>query len=62
MYNNNEPIKYQYLGVPQLPFVYKIGDLVALKALATAEGVASKDRPGFKRSLCKFVLYIFIEI
>lgn len=53
--NGNNPIKFQYFGVPNLPFVYKIGDLVVLKALATTEGVASRDRPGFKRSLGKLL-------
>ena len=53
--NGNNPIKFQYFGVPNLLFVYKIGDLVVLKALATTEGVASRDRPGFKRSLGKLL-------
>ena len=56
LFNDNNPIKYQYLGLPNLPFVYQIGDLVVLKALATTEGVASKDRPGFKRSLGKLLI------
>ena len=50
---NNNPIKYQYLGLPELPYIYEIGDLVALKALATPEGVEAKGHPGFKRSLGK---------
>lgn len=53
MYTNNNPIKYQYLGLPELPYIYEIGDLVALKALATPEGVEAKGHPGFKRSLGK---------
>ena len=43
----------QYRSLPDLPFVYQIGDYVVLKALATSKGREEKDRPGFKRSLGK---------
>ena len=41
----------QYRSLPDLPFVYQIGDYVVLKSLATSKGREDKDRPGFKRSL-----------
>ena len=44
-------LQKQYQSLPDLPFVYQIGDYVVLKSLATSKGRENKDRPGFKRSL-----------
>ena len=44
-------LQKQFKSLPDLPFVYEIGDYVALKSLATAKGKEEKERPGFKRSL-----------
>merc|ERR1712016_388795 len=46
-------LQKQYQSLPDLPFVYQIGDYVVLKSLATSKGSKEKDRPGFKRSLGK---------
>ena len=46
-------LQKQYKSLPDLPFVYQIGDYVVLKSLATSKGREEKDRPGFKRSLGK---------
>ena len=46
-------LEKQYQSLPDLPYVYQIGDYVVLKALATSKGREEKDRPGFKRSLGK---------
>ena len=46
-------LQKQYKSLPELPFVYQIGDYVVLKSLATSKGREEKDRPGFKRSLGK---------
>ena len=45
----------QYFGVPDMKFQYEIGDSVILKAMATVEGRAKSDIPGFKRSLGRFL-------
>ena len=50
----NGILQKQFQNLPELPFVYQIGDYVALKSLATAKGKEEKERPGFKRSLGKF--------
>ena len=42
---------YQYFGLPNMPFQFEIGDLVVLKANATADGRLKSTVPGFKRSL-----------
>ena len=46
-------LEKQYQSLPDLPYVYQIGDYVVLKSLATSKGREEKDRPGFKRSLGK---------
>ena len=43
----------QYFGVPDMKFQYEIGDRVILKAMATEDGRAKSNVPGFKRSLGK---------
>ena len=43
----------QYFGLPDMKFQFEIGDLVVLKAEATAEGRSKSAVPGFKRSLGK---------
>ena len=50
----NGILQKQFQNLPELPFVYQIGNYVALKSLATAKGKEEKERPGFKRSLGKF--------
>ena len=59
-------LQKQFKSLPDLPFVYQIGDFVALKSLATSKGRGEKERPGFKRSLgnrLKMILqYIFIVV
>ena len=50
----NGILQKQFQNLPELPFVYQIGDYVALKSLATAKGKEEKERPGFKRSLGTF--------
>ena len=47
-------LQRQYQSLPDLPFVYQIGDYVVLKSLATSKGREEKERPGFKRSLGNF--------
>ena len=49
-------LEKQFRNLPELPFVYQIGDYVALKSLATAKGKEDNERPGFKRSLGKTFL------
>ena len=44
-------LQKKYKSLPDLPFVYQVGDYVVLKSLATSKGREEKDRPGFKRSL-----------
>ena len=51
----NGILQKQFQNLPELPFVYQIGDYVALKSLATAKGKEEKERPGFKRSLGKIL-------
>ena len=46
-------LQKQFQNLPELPFVYQIGDYVVLKSLATSKGSKEKDTPGFKRSLGK---------
>ena len=46
-------LQKQFQNLPELPFVYQIGDYVVLKSLATIKGQEEKERPGFKRSLGK---------
>ena len=46
-------LQKQYKSLPELPFVYQIGDYVVLKSLAASKGREEKDHPGFKRSLGK---------
>ena len=46
--------KSSLASLPDLPFVYQIGDYVVLKSLATSKGREEKERPGFKRSLGNF--------
>ena len=49
-------LQKQFQNIPELPFVYQIGDYVALKSLATSKGKEDNERPGFKRSLGKIFL------
>jgi hypothetical protein len=49
-------LQKQFKNLPELPFVYQIGDYVALKSLATSKGKEDNERPGFKRSLGKIFL------
>ena len=49
-------LQRQFKSLPDLPFVYQIGDYVVLKSLATRKGQEEKDRPGFKRSLGRIYL------
>ena len=49
-------LQKQFKNLPELPFVYQIGDYVVLKSLATIKGKEEKERPGFKRSLGKVFL------
>ena len=53
-------LQKQFKNLPELPFVYQIGDYVVLKSLATIRGQEEKERPGFKRSLGK-VFYKLIH-
>ena len=50
-------LQKQFKNLPELPFVYQIGDYVVLKSLATIKGKEEKERPGFKRSLGKIFFY-----
>ena len=58
-------LQKQFKNLPELPFVYQIGDYVVLKSLATIKGKEEKERPGFKRSLgkvfftIKFTMFYF---
>ena len=47
----------QFRTLPEPPYMFEIGDFVALKSLATKRGVEEKGRPGFKRSLGKQSYY-----
>ena len=47
-------IERQFRTLPDLPYIYEIGDYVVLKSLATSKGVKQKEHPGFKRSLGNF--------
>ena len=53
MSNYEGILQKQFQNLPELPFVYEIGDYVALKSLATSKGKEDNERPGFKRSLGK---------
>ena len=53
-------LQKQFQNLPELPFVYQIGDYVVLKSLATIKGQEEKGRPGFKRSLGKIFINKFI--
>ena len=53
-------LQKQFQNLPELPFVYQIGDYVVLKSLATIKGQEEKERPGFKRSLGKLFINKFI--
>ena len=44
-------LQKQYKSLPDLPFVYQVGDYVVLKSLATSTGREEQDRPGFKSSV-----------
>ena len=53
-------LQKQFQNLPELPFVYEIGDYVALKSLATSKGKEDNERPGFKRSLGKIFLKLIL--
>ena len=54
-------LQRQFQNLPELPYVYQIGDYVVLKSLATMKGQEEKARPGFKRSLGE-AFFITIQI